>query len=83
MAQRALSAADMLYVYMHGRRLHCAGAVHCVLRRVDIPPDEARMQARLIGTVVMLDRSGSLVITVYRHLRALKHLRLKPKWGGH
>jgi hypothetical protein len=83
MAQSALSAADVLYVYEHGRRLHCAGAVHCVLRRVDIPPEEARTQARLSGTLVTLDRAGSLVITVYRNLHALKHLRLKPKWAGY
>ncbi len=81
MAQRGLSAGDVYYVCKHGQYLHCAGAQHRVLRRVDIPGEDARDKGRLNGAVVTLDRYGSTVITVYRNAQAPKNLRMKRKWG--
>jgi len=81
MAQRNLSLADVMFVVTNGTRYWRAGALHLVLLFKDIPKHEQRQFARLEGTVVLLDREGEEVRTVYRgNARQIsKRIRCKTK----
>ncbi len=83
-AQRNLSTEDIWFVWEHGRRVRCAGALHVFLGKRDLPVDRilARRFAHLEGTtLVMDDRSHEVVlITAYRNRRGLKQIRAKRKY---
>lgn len=80
-AQRGLSDVAVRYVVQHGQRYHRAGAIHCFLRKCDIPAaDQGRDEyARLEGTLVLLNIKGNTVITVYRNRKAMRQVRCKKK----
>lgn len=83
MAQRHLSATEVEYVVLYGRRLHTGGAIHCFLRWKDIPQDDRGNAniARLEGTTVLLSADTTdTVITVFRNRSALKDITRKVKY---
>lgn len=83
MAQRGLSANDVVYVVDHGQCIRCAGVRHYVLRKRDIPISDLsnKRYARLEGTTVLMDpKLGDSVITVYRNRLAIKAIRRKEKY---
>ena len=83
-ARRNLSDQDVRFVFEHGRRMRCAGALHVFLGRRDIPADKKihSRYAHLEGTMlVMDDTQGEVVlITAYRNRRGLRRLRAKAKY---
>ncbi len=83
-ARRNLSDQDVRFVFEHGRRMRCAGALHVFLGRRDIPADKEIHSrfAHLEGTMlVMDDTQGEVVlITAYRNRRGLRRLRAKAKY---
>ena len=83
-ARRNLSDQDVRFVFEHGRRMRCAGALHVFLGRRDIPADKEIHSrfAHLEGTMlVMDDTQGEVVlITAYRNRRGLRRLRGKAKY---
>jgi hypothetical protein len=83
-AQRNLSDDDIQFVMKHGRRIHCAGALHVFLGWRDIPSDKelARRYGRLEGTVLVLAQAADelVLVTAYRNRRALKAVRAKTKY---
>lgn len=84
-AQRNLSDQDIDFVYAHGRRIHCAGALHIFLAKRDIPRDTliARRFSHLEGTTLVMNGTldGAVLITAYRNRRALKQIRAKAKFN--
>ena len=84
MAQRNLSLADIHFVLQHGQRHHRAGAIFFFLRGRDILKDRQMNQeySRLEGTVVVLSRERSRILTVYRNRKGgLQHIKQKPRYG--
>jgi hypothetical protein len=83
-ARRNLSDQDVWFVLEHGRRIHCAGALHVFLGRRDIPTDKATYQrfAHLEGTVLVFDQTPTalVLITAYRNRHGLKQIRTKTKY---
>jgi|GEM_PF-921481 hypothetical protein len=69
------------YVLAYGRFLQRTGVTFYFLGRRDLPPADrcASWASRLIGTVVLVSRSGE-VITVYRNRGALRAIRRKLKY---
>ncbi len=80
-AQRGLSNEAVQYVVQHGQRYRRAGAIHCFLRKCDIPSaDQGNDEyTRLEGTLVLLNPKGNTVITVYRNRKAMRQVRCKEK----
>ncbi len=80
-AQRGLSNSAIEYVIQHGQRYRRAGAIHCFLRKCDIPASDQGNDeyAKLEGTLVLLSRKGRTVITVYRNRKAMRQVRRKDK----
>ncbi|GAB4118841.1 MAG: hypothetical protein Fur005_27090 [Roseiflexaceae bacterium] len=78
-AQRNLSADDIEFVLVHGRRFHAAGALHVFLAKRDIPrdADTARRYARLEGTTLVLSSESEevVLVTAYRNRHAMRGLR--------
>jgi hypothetical protein len=85
MAQRHLALDEIEYVIRHGITYRRAGALHCYLRKKDIPAADRRQNkySRLEGTVVLLDSRNVVMLTVYRnrHKHALKEIRSKAKYN--
>ena len=56
-ARRNLSDQDVRFVFEHGRRMRCAGALHVFLGRRDIPADKEIHSrfAHLEGTMLVMD----------------------------
>jgi hypothetical protein len=83
-ARRNLSNQDIWFVLEHGRRVHCAGALHIFLGRRDIPGDKPTYQrfAHLEGTVLVCDQQSEelIVITAYRNHHGFKQIRTKTKY---
>jgi hypothetical protein len=83
-AQRSLSLEDIRFVWEHGRRVRCAGALHIFLGKRDIPAerDVARRFDRLEGTTLVMDdtRDELVLITAYRNRRGFKQIRAKRKY---
>ena len=83
-AQRNLSDQDIRFVFEHGRRVRCAGALHIFLGKRDIPQDKRtyRRFAHLEGTTLVMDdtQDEAVLITAYRNRRALKQIRSKAKY---
>lgn len=85
LAQRNLSAEDVRYVFVHGRRYHAGKALFVHLGRRDIPEDDLRESRwrRLEGTILVLDSStGEHLTTAYRNRRSgSRDIKRKPKRG--
>ena len=85
LAQRNLSAADVHYVYSHGRMHHAGKATFVYLGRRDIPAGDLRNDRvrRLEGTVLVLDPgTGCHLTTAYRNRqRGSRDIRRKLKRG--
>ncbi len=84
MAQRNVSFEDIVFVLEHGRKLHKAGAVFFFLRKCDISQKRRRQFGRLEGTVVVLSRETTTIITVYRNrqkgLRRVKRKTARSRY---
>lgn len=77
-AQRGLTTEEIEYVFLYGKRYHNAGAVFCYLREKDLPRGDRRRDfcKRLVGTAIVLDLEGRLVLTVWRNRRnGIKYIR--------
>ena len=85
MAQRQISQAEIDYVIQHGEKYYRAGAIHCYLRKRDIPLCDRHYEQyrKREGIIVLLDSHTVTVITVYRnrHRGALKKIRCKAKYN--
>jgi hypothetical protein len=84
MAQRNVSLADIHFVLQYGQRHHRAGAIFFFLRGQDISEGRQLNQeySRLEGTVVVLNRERSRILTVYRNRKSgLQHIKQKPRYG--
>jgi hypothetical protein len=83
LAQRNLTAADVQYVYTHGRLHHTGKATFVHLGLRDIPEDDRRDDRlrRLEGTVLVLDpTTGCHLTTAYRNRqRGSRDIRRKLK----
>ena len=83
-ARRNLSDQDVQFVFEHGRRMRCAGALHVFLGRRDIPADKEIHSrfAHLEGTMLVMDdtQGEAILITAYRNRRGLKQLRARAKY---
>ncbi len=83
MAQRRLTADDVMYVMLHGRQHRCGGALHIFLGKRDIPANDQRNDrfARLEGVTVLVDsKRMQTVITVYRNREASRAFVRKAKY---
>ncbi len=79
MAQRNVSFEDVEYVLEHGEKIHRAGAVFFHLGKCNIPKAQRRLVERLEGTIVVLSRDLSVILTVYRNRQGgLGHIKKKP-----
>jgi hypothetical protein len=83
LAQRNLTAADVQYVYTHGRLHHTGKATFIHLGLRDIPESDRRDDRfrRLEGTVLVLDpTTGCHLTTAYRNRqRGSRDIRRKLK----
>jgi hypothetical protein len=80
MAQWNLSSSDIAYVIAYGCFFNAPTVMICFLRRCDIPLSDLAngRQAQLEGTAVVLNKDGSIVITVWRDRGSgLQQLRRK------
>jgi hypothetical protein len=83
MAQRNVTAGDILYILRHGYHIHRAGAVLVHLRRKDMPLRERANDqiSRLEGVTIVLNRATTIVLTVWRNRKAgLCHIRRKSRY---
>ncbi len=83
MAQRNMSASDVRFILDFGSILRRAGAVHVHLRQKDIPANMRHRDqlTRLIGATLVLDRTASIVVTVWRNRKhGLRHVRHKTRY---
>lgn len=67
--QRGLSEADIEVVLCYGRRFYAADAVIYFLGDRDLPAEEIRRYGHLRGAAVILTRTQTKVITVWRNRR--------------
>lgn len=84
MAQRNISIDNIEFILKNGQWLHRAGAVFVFLGNRNIGKSKERDQkyARLEGTVVVLSRDGSRIITVYRNRQqGLRKIKQKAQYG--
>lgn len=84
MAQRNVTAKNILYILAHGYRVHRAGAVLVYLRRKDVPfKQRANDQIRrLEGVAIVLNRESSVIMTVWRNRsNGLCRIRRKSRYG--
>ena len=66
-AQRCLSPEDILYILRHGHRYHVADAIFYFLVGRDVPKIDRRQMNRLIGTAIIVDKTRSTIITMWRN----------------
>ena len=86
MAQRNVSIGNIEFVLKNGQWLHRAGVVFVFLGSRDIENIQETKQeyARLEGTIVVLSRDGSRIITVYRNRQqGLRKIKQKENYGRH
>jgi len=81
-AHRNLSEEDINDIILYGHLERRAGARIYQLRAKDIPPDTPAGSRlwRLIGTTVLISKSGGCIITFYRDARAFRRDRRKTKF---
>ncbi len=83
MQQRGVTEHLVRYVIDHGQWIQRAGALHCVLRKKDIPREDRRSEQfrRLEGTTVLInsDEEPPLVLTVYRNRDSVRKIFHKTK----
>ncbi|WP_448335298.1 DUF4258 domain-containing protein [Bellilinea sp.] len=82
MALRGLSKADIDYVLANGKCHFTAGANFYYLGKRQIPYRDSQCNqiSRLEGTVVLLSKDDSTVITVYRNKKSFVPIRSKAKY---
>lgn len=66
-AQRCLSSEDIGYILRHGRRYHAADAIFYFLVGRDVPKADRRQMDRLVGTAIIVDKTRSTIITMWRN----------------
>ena len=66
-AQRCLSPEDIGYILHHGRRYHAANAIFYFLVGRDIPKSDRHQMNRLVGTAIIIDKTRSTIITMWRN----------------
>lgn len=77
LAQRNLSEVDLAFILRYGQEIHRTGASFYFLGYRNIPDEETRRQARLVGSTVVVNDYG--VVTVYRNKQALRKIKRKSK----
>jgi hypothetical protein len=77
MAQRGIGLDALALVLRHGRRVHAAGAWFVFLGYRDVPRRLQKELEALVGTTVVLDPTGQLVLTCYRNRDAARLIRRK------
>jgi len=82
-AQRGLSDEEIEYVFQFGSRYHRGGAVIYYLRNQDVPAMDRRWDwaIHLVGTALVFDKDGNILLTVWRNRRnGLKLIRRKEPY---
>lgn len=85
MAQRNVSMDNIYFVLKNGQWFHRDGVIFVFLGSRDIGKSQLMKQeyARLEGTVVVLSRDGSRIITVYRNRQqGLRKIKQKEIYGN-
>ena len=77
MAQRGIGLDAVATVLTYGRRVHAAGAWFVFLGYRDVPLRLKKELEALVGTTVVLDPTGRLVLTCYRNRDASRIIRRK------
>lgn len=84
MAQRNVTWAQLCFILEHGQRLYRAGVCLVYLRRKDIPLKLLTQNqfASLEGTAVVLNRQGTIAMTLWRNrAKGLRHIMRKPDFS--
>lgn len=77
-AQRGLSPEDITYILRYGQPYHAADAVFYLLLGKDIPKCDHHKMSRLIGTVIIVDKSHTTIITIWRNRQnGVRNIRRK------
>lgn len=66
-AQRSLSVQDVEYILRYARRYHAADAIFYFLVGRDIPKSDRHQMNRLVGTAIIVDKTRSTIITMWRN----------------
>ena len=78
LAQRALSFADLRYIFQHGHLYRTSDARIYYLRQVDIPQGQERQSARLVGAAAITCKEQAFLITAWRNRKnGLRNIRRK------
>jgi len=82
-SQRNVNPEEVLYIIQHGQKQHRTGIRYYILRRRDVPYEDRADQriAQLIGSSVLTDKDGNVIITVRRNADAWKKDRRKTKYA--
>lgn len=83
--QRHLSEDAVSYIIQYGQRFNKAGAQIFYLRLADLPACDQAVDERvkLVGSAVILNRDGELILTVWRNRRSgLRHIKRKPEYDN-
>ncbi len=84
MAQRNVTWPQLCFILEHGQRIRRAGVSLVYLRHKDIPTQLLAQNqfASLEGTAVVLNRQGTIVMTIWRNrAKGLRHIMRKPGFG--
>jgi hypothetical protein len=85
-SQRNVTPDEMLYIMQHGTLEYRTGIRYYFLRWRDVPSEDRADQriAQLVGTSVLTNSEGAVIITVRRNGDAWKKDRRKSKyaWSG-
>jgi hypothetical protein len=82
-AQRGLSKKEIDYVYIHGSRHHCGGALIYYLKKQDVPLSDSGKDwaERLVGTALVVDSEDQVLLTAWRNRNGgLKLIRKKAAY---
>lgn len=85
-SQRNVAPDEVLYILQHGTLEYRTGIRYYYLRWRDVPREDRADQriAQLVGTSVLTNSGGEIIITVRRNADAWKKDRRKSKyaWSG-
>lgn len=81
-SQRNITPEEVLYILHYGQKRHRTGVRYYRLRWCDVPREDRAKQriAQLVGSSVLTDGAGRVIITVRRNEEAWKRDRRKTKY---
>ncbi|MEB3238186.1 MAG: hypothetical protein VKO64_11255 [Candidatus Sericytochromatia bacterium] len=79
MSQRAIAEEAIAFARHFGHVLHRAGATFYTVRRKDLTAALLRTHGHLVGLTVLVTAKGDTVLTCYKHARATRRIKSKPR----